>query len=38
VDGTYGAATERVVREFQRRAGLMVDGIVGPNTWTRLGF
>ncbi|MFD1044658.1 peptidoglycan-binding protein, partial [Kibdelosporangium lantanae] len=38
VDGTYGPATEQVVKEFQRRSGLTVDGVVGPHTWARLGF
>lgn len=37
VDGDFGPATESVVREFQRRAGLPVDGIVGHDTWRRLG-
>lgn len=32
VDGIYGDHTERWVREFQRRAGIAVDGIVGPTT------
>lgn len=31
-DGVYGTKTAAVVREFQRRAGLVVDGIVGPLT------
>ena len=38
VDGDFGPATETVVREFQRRAGIGVDGVVGPHTWMRLGL
>lgn len=36
VDGDFGPATEKVVREFQRRSHLGVDGIVGPNTRAKL--
>lgn len=32
VDGDFGPATEKVVKEFQRRTGLVQDGIVGPAT------
>ncbi|NTU72231.1 MAG: peptidoglycan-binding protein [Coriobacteriia bacterium] len=32
VDGILGSFTERALREFQRNAGLNIDGIVGPNT------
>ncbi|MDQ1202848.1 peptidoglycan-binding protein [Rhodococcus sp. SORGH_AS_0303] len=38
VDGDFGPATERVVREFQSRAGITVDGIVGIVTWQKLGL
>lgn len=38
VDGSFGPSTNAVVREFQRRAGLVQDGIVGPNTWAKLGL
>lgn len=31
-DGIFGVFTERAVREFQRNAGLPVDGIVGAET------
>jgi hypothetical protein len=36
VDGVFGGGTESAVRAFQSRAGLAVDGIVGPETWKRL--
>lgn len=32
VDGRYGPATRRAVREFQAAAGIKVDGIAGPVT------
>lgn len=36
VDGKFGPATERVVKEFQRRAELVVDGRVGPATCKKM--
>lgn len=36
VDGVFGQDTDRVVRAFQRRHGLEVDGEVGRRTWTVL--
>lgn len=36
VDGIFGAGTEAKVREFQRKQGLVADGIVGPKTWLAL--
>lgn len=35
-DGVFGDDTYRVVRAFQRRRGLEVDGEVGRRTWTAL--
>lgn len=35
-DGDFGATTELHVAEFQRRHGLVADGIVGARTWRAL--
>lgn len=35
-DGIFGGQTEGVIREFQRRAGLTVNGIAGPETLAKL--
>ena len=32
-DSVFGSSTERAVREFQRANNLIIDGIVGPDTW-----
>lgn len=38
IDGRFGPQTERVVREYQDRAGLVVDGVAGPATHAALGL
>ena len=37
VDGKFGAKTLEAVKDFQKKSGLKVDGIVGAQTWTALG-
>ena len=36
VDGSFGGATEKAVKEYQKEKGLSVDGSVGQNTWNKL--
>ena len=36
VDGIFGSGTAAAVRAFQRRYGLIVDGVVGHTTWEQL--
>lgn len=35
-DGIFGGGTRAAVVTFQQRAGLTADGIVGPQTWSKL--
>lgn len=36
LDGFFGPHTAQALRTFQQRRGLLVDGIVGDNTWREL--
>lgn len=36
IDGSFGAATEKAVKAYQKKKGLVVDGFVGFATWSAL--
>lgn len=36
LDGIYGAETENVIKQFQKKMGIVVDGITGPQTLEKL--
>ena len=38
VDGVYGTATQKSVKEFQQNCGIKADGIAGPQTIRYLGL
>ncbi len=38
IDGDFGPGTKAAVMAFQTEAGLIADGIVGPASWSKLGF
>ncbi len=37
IDGNFGQATEKCVRDYQDQRGLKVDGFVGSKTWYAIG-
>lgn len=36
VDGSFGSATDKALRTYQKAKGLSVDGSCGPATWSKL--
>ena len=38
VDGIYGTATQKAVRNFQKNCGITADGVAGPKTLLYLGL
>jgi N-acetylmuramoyl-L-alanine amidase len=36
IDGDFGPITEKAVKAFQQKMGLLVDGIIGPKSWEKL--
>jgi hypothetical protein len=37
ISGTFDIHTDKAVKALQKKHGLLVDGIVGPKTWAKLG-
>ena len=35
-DGQFGGQTDYIVKSYQQKKGLTIDGIVGQKTWTEL--
>ena len=38
VDGDFGPKTESAVKAYQKKNGLIIDGVVGPKTWAHMGI
>lgn len=38
IDGVLGDRTEAAVKDYQTTSNLVVDGVVGPNTWRSLEY
>jgi peptidoglycan hydrolase-like protein with peptidoglycan-binding domain len=38
LNGSFGPLTDGAVRRFQQCAGIIVDGSVGPQTWSYLTY
>ena len=36
IDGDFGSKTDAAVRAYQKKYGLVVDGVVGKQTWSKL--
>ena len=36
IDGSFGPRTEKAVKNFQKKKGIVVDGEVGPITWEKI--
>ncbi len=37
-DGDFGPVTDEATRRFQACAGITVDGLIGPQTWSHLVY
>jgi peptidoglycan hydrolase-like protein with peptidoglycan-binding domain len=37
-DGDFGPITEKAVKAYQTKKGIVVDGVVNESTWKRLGL